>query len=55
MKAYLVTTATLFGLLTVVHIWRATVETHLATEPSFLLITAISAFLCLWGIRLLRG
>jgi hypothetical protein len=55
MKAYLATTATLFGILTVVHIWRATVETHLVTDPFFILITAASTVLCIWGVRLLRS
>lgn len=54
MKAYLLTTATVFGLLTVVHIWRAVAESGtLATDPWFILITAISAGLCVWALRLL--
>ena len=55
MKAYLVTTAIVFGLITVAHIWRAFAEgSHLATDPLFLLLTAISTGLCLWACRLLR-
>ena len=54
MKAYLITTGSVFGLLTVLHIWRAIVERHLATEPWFILITIASAALCLWAVRLLR-
>lgn len=53
MKTYLAVTAALFGVLTAVHIWRMVVESHVATEPSFVLITAISALLCVWGVRLL--
>jgi hypothetical protein len=55
MKAYLVVTSALFGLLTVVHLWRMVAEsTRLATDPWFLLITALSAALCVWALRLLR-
>lgn len=54
MKAYLITTAIIFGLLTVVHIWRVIEEgTHLATEPWWVLITVVAAALCVWGLRLL--
>jgi hypothetical protein len=55
MKAYLITTAAIFGLLTLVHIWRAVSESGLvAREPWFILITALSAALCVWACRLLR-
>jgi hypothetical protein len=55
MKAYLITTGIVFGLITVAHIWRAFAEgSHLATDPLFLLLTVISTGLCLWAWRLLR-
>ena len=55
MKTYLMTTGTLFGLLTGVHIWRIIKESQsLAPDPWFLVITAASAALCLWALRLLR-
>ena len=55
MKAYLITTAILFALLTVVHIWRAVEEgSHLATDPFFVAVTVIAAGLCGWAIRLLQ-
>jgi hypothetical protein len=54
-KAYLVVTAALFGLLTIVHVWRIIVESSLAMDPWFWLITVISTALCLWGFRLLAG
>ena len=54
MKAYLVVTGAVFGLLTIVHVWRVIDESpSLARDPSFLLITAISAALCGWAVRLL--
>lgn len=55
MKAYLMTTGTLFGMLTIVHLWRAIKEwPHLATDPWYILITIAAAALCGWAWRLLR-
>jgi len=54
MKAYVMTTGAVFGLVTVAHVWRAMVEgPHLASEPSFILLTAAAVALCLWACRLL--
>lgn len=55
MKAYVMTTGSLFGLLTVVHVWRIVVaERHLATDPWYILVTLVAAGLGLWAWRLLR-
>jgi hypothetical protein len=55
MKAYVMTTGILFGLLTVVHLWRALQEgARLATDPWYVLITLVAAALCAWACRLLR-
>jgi hypothetical protein len=55
MKAYLITTGIIFGLITVAHVWRAVAEgSHLATDPVFILLTVLSTALCLWACRLLR-
>ena len=53
MKAYILTTGALFGLLTIVHIWRMVVETGAAREPFLIVITVLSALLCVWAGRLL--
>lgn len=54
MKAYLVVTAVLFGLLAIIHLWRVIEESAtLARDPWFLVITAIAALLCGWAVRLL--
>lgn len=54
MKAYLTVTAVLFGLLAILHLWRAVAESsHLASDPWFLIITVIAALLCFWSVRLL--
>ena len=55
MKAYLWITGSVFGIITVAHIWRIVVESSLlAREPWFMLITLLSAGLCVWAVRLLR-
>jgi predicted cation transporter len=54
MKAYVITTGVIFVLLTVLHVWRATVERELATKPWFIVLTLSTAVLSLWAWRLLR-
>jgi hypothetical protein len=55
MKAYVITTGVIFGLLTLAHVWRIFGENpHLATDPWYLLITAAAAGLCLWAVMVLR-
>ena len=55
MKAYLVTTGIVFGLITLAHIARVIAEgPHLLKEPWWVLLTLIAAGLCLWAFRLLR-
>ncbi len=54
MKAYVMTTGAVFGLLTLAHIWRVVEEgSHVATDPWYILITVAAATLCLWACRLL--
>ena len=54
MKAYLITTGTVFGLITIAHIWRMFADgSRLATDPVFLLLTFIAAGLSFWAWRLL--
>ncbi|HEX8984276.1 MAG TPA: hypothetical protein VF767_02550 [Bryobacteraceae bacterium] len=54
MKAYVISTGTIFGLLTLVHVWRAIEEgPRLATDVWFVLITLACAALCLWALYLL--
>ena len=55
MKAYVMTTGTLFGLLTAAHVWRMLEERHLATDPWYMLITAGTLVLCVWAWRALRS
>lgn len=59
MKAYLITTGVLFGLLGVAHIWRIIGEwPRLLTDRGEILEAAIGVAavgLCLWAWRLLRA
>ena len=56
MKCYLITTGTVFGLITLIHVWRALAEwPRLAKDPFFVLLTFAAAALCFWAFRLLRG
>jgi hypothetical protein len=54
MKAYVATTATLFVLVTVVHVSRVVQESHLVRDPAFVLATAFSVALAAWALRLLQ-
>jgi hypothetical protein len=55
MKAYVITTGAIFGLLVLAHAWRLFEEgPRLAREPWFAGFTLISAGMCLWAWRVLR-
>jgi hypothetical protein len=54
MKAYLMTTSVVFGLIVLSHVWRIVEEgQHLARDPFYISITALAAAFCLWAWRLL--
>jgi hypothetical protein len=54
MRAYVITTGSVFGLLVVMHVWRMLEEgPQMAKDPFFILMTALSAVLCLWACRVL--
>ena len=56
MKAYLVTSGSLFGLLALVHVWRIAQEGWgPATNPWFVAITLVAAALSVWAFRLWRS
>ncbi|MEO8200220.1 MAG: hypothetical protein ABI679_06855 [Gemmatimonadota bacterium] len=52
MRGYVITTGTIFGLVTIAHLWRMSVERDLATAPWYLLITATAGVLTFWAARL---
>jgi hypothetical protein len=50
LKAYVMTTGTVFGLIVVAHIWRAVAEgLSIAENPLYILLTAAAAALALWA------
>ena len=52
MRTYVMTTGVIFGLLVVAHVWRMVVESHLATQPEYIMVTLAAALLSLWAFRL---
>lgn len=54
MKMYVVATGAVFGLITLAHIWRIVEEPRMASEPFFLLLTAVSAALSIAALLLAR-
>jgi hypothetical protein len=59
MKAYLITTGSIFGLLAGAHLLRTVAEwRRLATDPGFLVegpaIGLLAGAICFWAWRLLR-
>ena len=55
MKAYLWITGMIFGSITVAHVWRVFSESRsLLNDPFFVILTLLSAGLCVWAARLVR-
>jgi hypothetical protein len=55
MKAYVVTSGSIFGLIVVAHVWRVIEEgAHLASDPVYIALTVAAAALALWAYRVLR-
>ena len=54
MKAYIITTGLIFALITIAHLARMVTETHVLTEPLYLLLTILSAALAIWAVVVLR-
>lgn len=50
MKAYVITTGTVFSLLLLSHVWRVIEEgLFRAADPLFAFTTLVSAALCIWA------
>jgi hypothetical protein len=55
MKAYVLTSGSIFGLLVLAHVLRVIVEgPALARDPFFVIATIVAGALCIWAVRLLR-
>jgi hypothetical protein len=53
MKAFVIVSTVVFGLISVAHVWRSVVEPHLVREPWYILTSLVGIALFLWGFRLL--
>lgn len=55
MKAYVITSGAIFGLLAVAHVLRIIGEdARLVSDPFYVTITAAAAALCAWAFYVLR-
>jgi hypothetical protein len=55
MKAYLITTGIVFGLIALAHMLRFVQEgARLFTEPAFVILTLLAAGLSIWAFCLLK-
>ncbi|MFL5381753.1 MAG: hypothetical protein ACJ8GN_04490 [Longimicrobiaceae bacterium] len=54
MKAYVITTGAVFGLLTVAHLARMFMEAGFSADPAYWAITTAAAALCAWSVHVLR-
>ena len=54
MRAYVLTTGILFGIVTLAHVWRMIEERPMATAPWYVLVTVGTGALCFWAWRLIR-
>jgi hypothetical protein len=56
MRAYILTTGIVFGLLVVAHVLRVAAEgIRVAADPLFAVTTLAAAGLCIWAVALLKG
>ena len=56
MKAYVVTTGTVFALIVATHIWRAVAEgPRVAMDPVYIVLTVVAAALPPWAWRVLKS
>ena len=55
MKAYVITSGAIFGLVTLAHVARIILENHrLGFDPFFILLTLVAAALTVWAWRIWR-
>ncbi len=55
MRAYLITTGAVFGLITLAHVGRMIAEgPRLLGEPVYILLTIVAGAFCGWAVHLLR-
>jgi len=55
MRAYVITSGAIFGLITLAHLVRLVLERRLIPDPVFIIFTLLSAGLTIWAWRVLRS
>ena len=55
MRAYVITSGAIFGLITIAHLVRLVLERRLVPDPVFIIFTLLSAGLTIWAWRVLRS
>ena len=56
MKAYVLTSGGIFGLIVAAHALRLMAEgSHVIRDPAFILFTAMAAVMCAWAFRVVRS
>jgi hypothetical protein len=55
MRAYILTSGAIFGLITIAHLVRMILERRLVPDPVFILLTLLSAGLTIWAWSVLRA
>lgn len=51
MRAFVITSGVIFGVLAAVHVWRMVVERSVLHDPAFIGITVFAAAMCVWAWR----
>ncbi len=54
MRAYVLTSGSIFGLIALAHVGRIFVEPHVLSEPLWILLTLAAAGLSAWAFRIAR-
>jgi hypothetical protein len=54
MRAYVLTSGSIFGLIVLAHVWRIFLEPHVVREPLWVLITLAAVGLTVWAFRVAR-
>ena len=55
MRAYILTSGAIFGLITIAHLVRMVLERRLVPDPVLILLTLLSAGLTIWAFSVLRA
>ena len=54
MRAYVLTSGSVFGLIVLAHLSRIFLEPHVLREPAWVFVTLVAAGLTVWAFRVAR-